>query len=63
MSVNRRDLIRHLERNGFFLRREGGKHSIYSNGTGKNIPVKRHSQFDRIVANEICKQAGIDPVF
>lgn len=63
MSVNRRDLIQHLERNGFFLRREGGSHSIYSNGRGKTIPVKRHSSFDRITANAICKQAGITPIF
>lgn len=26
-------------------------------------PVKRHRQFDRITANELCKQAGIDPRF
>jgi predicted RNA binding protein YcfA (HicA-like mRNA interferase family) len=63
MSVNRRDVIRHFEKNGFFLRREGSKHSIYSNGAGKNIPIKRHSVFDRITANELCKQAGIEPIF
>jgi predicted RNA binding protein YcfA (HicA-like mRNA interferase family) len=63
MSVSRRDLVRHFEKNGFSLRREGSKHSIYSNGTGENIPIKRHSTFDRITANALCKQAGIDPIF
>ena len=58
MSVKRRDLIRHLLENGFHLLREGGNHSIYTNGT-KVVPVKRHKQIDRITANEICKQAGI----
>ena len=29
----------------------------------KIIPVKRHKQLDRITANEICKQAGIQPKF
>jgi mRNA interferase HicA len=29
----------------------------------KTIPVKRHRQFDRITANEICKQAGLPPRF
>ncbi|MDY6989985.1 MAG: type II toxin-antitoxin system HicA family toxin [Thermodesulfobacteriota bacterium] len=62
MSVNRRDLIRYLEMNRFYMVREGGKHSIYTNGA-KVVPVKRHRQFDRIVANEICKQAGLDPKF
>lgn len=62
MSVKRRDLIRYLEMNHFYLLREGAKHSIYTNGT-KVIPVKRHRQLDRITANELCKQAGLKPVF
>jgi mRNA interferase HicA len=62
MSVKRRDLIRHLEEHGFSLLREGGGHSIYTNGL-KTIPVKRHKTLDRITANEICKQAGLAPKF
>ena len=62
MSVKRRDLIRYFEKNGSYLLREGGKHSIYTNDK-KVIPVKRHRQLDRITANELCKQAGLDPKF
>ena len=62
MSVKRRDLIQYLEQSGFRLLREGGNHSIYTNDA-KTIPVKRHSQLDRITANEICKQAGLPPKF
>ena len=62
MSVKRRDLVRYLEKNGFELLREGGNHSIYTNGI-KVIPVKRHTRLDRITANEICKQAGLRPKF
>jgi lambda repressor-like predicted transcriptional regulator len=62
MSVSRRNLIRHFEKNGFYLRREGNRHSIYSNGV-KNIPIKRHALIERIVANALCKQAGIASVF
>jgi len=62
MSVKRLDLIRYLKKNGFYLLREGGKHAIYTNDE-KVIPVKRHKQFDRITANELCKQAGLDPKF
>jgi predicted RNase H-like HicB family nuclease len=29
----------------------------------EQLPVKRHRQFDRITANEICKQAGLMPKF
>jgi mRNA interferase HicA len=62
MSVKRRDLINYFEINGFYLLREGGKHSIYSNDI-KTIPVKRHRIFDRITANQLCKQAGLSQKF
>ena len=62
MSVKRRDLIRYLEANGFSLLREGGNHSIYTNGEIA-VPVKRHKDLDRITANEICKQAQLKPKF
>jgi len=62
MSVKRRDLVRYLEQNGFSLLREGGKHSIYSNGV-KTVPVKRHRTLDRVTANEFCRQAGLQPRF
>jgi mRNA interferase HicA len=62
MSVKRRELIRYLEENAFYLLREGSNHSIYTNGH-KTIPVKRHTTFDRITANELCNQAGLLPRF
>jgi predicted RNA binding protein YcfA (HicA-like mRNA interferase family) len=62
MSVKRSDLIGYLEEHGFHLLREGGSHSIYTNGT-RTIPVKRHRTLDRITANELCKQAGLKPKF
>lgn len=62
MAVKRRDLIKYFEGNGFFLLREGKKHSIYTDQK-KTVPVKRHSTIDRITANELCKQAGLKPKF
>ncbi len=62
MSVKRRDLLKYLQDNDFYLLREGTNHSIYTNGE-KTIPVKRHRNFDRIIANELCKQAGLKPKF
>ena len=62
MSVKRKELIRYLEQNDFYLLREGANHSIYSNNH-KTIPVKRHRTLDRITANELCKQAGLKPKF
>jgi predicted RNA binding protein YcfA (HicA-like mRNA interferase family) len=62
MSVKRRDLVEYLAENGFRLLREGSNHSIYTDGQ-RTIPVKRHRQFDRITANELCKQARLTPKF
>ena len=62
MSVKRKDLARYLEQHGFALLREGANHAIYSNGT-VTIPVKRHTHLDRVTANKLCKQAGLDPIF
>ena len=62
MSVKRRDLIKYFEQNDFYLLLEGAKQSIYTNGI-RTIPVKRHRVFDRITANELCKQAGLTPKF
>ena len=45
MSVKRKDIVRLLEANGFRLIREGGNHSVYSDGE-KMVPVKRHNRFD-----------------
>jgi predicted RNA binding protein YcfA (HicA-like mRNA interferase family) len=62
VSIKRSELVRLLEESGFHLIREGGNHSIYSNGA-RTIPVKRHRVFDRITANELCKQAGLPKRF
>ena len=62
MSVKRRDLIKYFEENGFYLLREGGRHSIYTNDQ-RTIPIKRHRAIDRITANQSCKQVGLRPKF
>jgi mRNA interferase HicA len=62
LSVKRKDLVKYLEVNGFYLLRQGKRHSIYTNGI-KTLPIKRHPTFDRITANELCKQAGLTPKF
>ena len=61
MSVKRQD-FKYFEEKGFHLLREGKKHSIYTNDV-KTMPIKRHRTFDRITANELCKQAGLKPKY
>ena len=62
MSVKRRDIIRHFERQGFLFQREGSNHTIYSNGM-LHVPIGRHNTFTRFEANNLCKQAGIPQIF
>jgi mRNA interferase HicA len=62
MSVKRREVVRYFEEKGFHLLREGKKHSIYTNNE-RTVPIKRHRTIDRITANELCKQAGLEPKF
>ena len=62
MSVHRREVVRHLERNGYVLYREGANHSIYYRERVM-VPLKRHSNIDNVTANRICRQAGIDEIF
>ncbi|GAG58131.1 unnamed protein product [marine sediment metagenome] len=40
MSIKRWDLIKYFKENGFYLLREGKKHSIYTNNV-KIIPIKK----------------------
>ena len=63
MSIKRRDIIRHFEKNGFFLKREGSNHSIYSNNKGVIVALGRHNTFSRFEANDLCKEAGISAIF
>ena len=62
MSIKRAALVKYFSENGFYLLREGNKHSIYTDGN-KIIPIKRHRILDRITANELCKQAGLNPKY
>ena len=53
--MKRRDLIRHLEKNGCPLKREGVSHSIHWNpATGKREPVPRHREIPDLLVRKIC---------
>jgi mRNA interferase HicA len=58
--VKRVDLIRHLERHGCVLFREGGSHSVYINPrTRKSSRVPRHRESNEFLAHH---SAGPTPV-
>ncbi len=53
-------LIRHLERHGCRLRREGGKHSVYESPQSKKTStVPRHREINDFLVKNICKDLGI----
>jgi len=56
--VKRRDLVKALEANGWYLLRNGSNHDIYTNGT-KNETIPRHTEVNEILAQRILKRAGI----
>jgi mRNA interferase HicA len=59
--VKRRDLIRHLERHGCSLDREGANHSIYRNpDNGRCAAVPRHREIKETTARAICDQLAIE---
>lgn len=54
--MKRRDLESQLKSLGFRILREGGNHTIWTNGT-KNIPVPRHNEINELTAKSIIKSA------
>ena len=56
--MKRRDLINLLERNGWYFKRSGGNHDIYTNGTD-NEPISRQKEIKENVARAIIKRRGL----
>ena len=56
--MKRVDLIRTLEKNGWYLLRNGSNHDIYTNGI-KTEPIPRHKEIRERLALQILKRAGI----
>jgi mRNA interferase HicA len=61
--MKRRELIRHIERHGCVLAREGHSHSIYENtANGRRVPIPRHREIPDPFARVICRQPDVpDP--
>ncbi|MBE0416125.1 MAG: type II toxin-antitoxin system HicA family toxin [Dehalococcoidia bacterium] len=58
--MKRRELLRHLERNGCKLLREGTRHTVYYNPSNrKTSTVPRHAELVDVLARKICKDLDI----
>lgn len=45
-SINPRDIIRALEKDGFFLKRQKGSHRLYKHADGRLVTVSFHHLSD-----------------
>ncbi|RME93713.1 MAG: type II toxin-antitoxin system HicA family toxin [Verrucomicrobia bacterium] len=58
--MKRKDLLRHLRRNGCELLREGRRHSWWHHPAQKRrSAVPRHTEIDDYLARKICKDLGV----
>lgn len=56
--MKRNDLIRLFEKNGWWLKREGGNHSVYTNGV-KSEQIPRHNEIKEILAKALIKRNNL----
>ena len=56
--MKRKDLIKLLEDNGWYLIRNGANHDIYTNGQ-KAETIPRHREIDENLAKAIIKRQGL----
>jgi len=56
--MKRRDLIKLFEQNGWWFKRDGGNHDIYTNGKDCE-PISRQKEIKEVVAKRIIKRRGL----
>lgn len=57
--MKRRDLVKLLEQNGFALAREGGNHTVYTNGVDV-VPIPRHNEVNERLAKAIIRKYNLE---
>jgi len=61
--MKRGALIKHLRRNGCYLKREGGSHSLWQNPeTGHTEAIPRHVEIPNRLVRKICKALSIKEI-
>lgn len=54
--MKRGSLLKHIRRNGCYLKREGRSHSLWTNPqTGATEAVPRHTEISNQLAKKICR--------
>lgn len=56
--TKRKDLIKMLNKNGWYYKRSGSDHDVFTNG--KDIePIPRHKEINELLAKGIIKRRGL----
>lgn len=58
VNMHYRELVKLLEENGWYIKREGGNHTLYTDGV-KTVPVPRHREINERLARRIIKDLGL----
>lgn len=56
--MKRKDLIKLLEKNGWYLARNGSNHDIYTNGYATEA-IPRHNEIKELLAKAIIRRNGL----
>lgn len=56
--MKRKDLVKLLEKNGWYLKRNGGNHDLYTDGE-RTEPIPRHLEIKERLAKSIIKKLGL----
>ena len=56
--MKRRELIKLLEKNGWYIKRNGGNNDLYTNGK-QTEPIPRHPDINERLARSIIKKLGL----
>ena len=61
--MKRKALLKHLRRNGCYLKREGRAHSLWTNPlNGVTEAIPRHSEIADRLVRKICKRLNVPDV-
>lgn len=61
--MKRQTLVKHLRKNGCYLKREGGSHSLWMNPhTGHIEAVPRHVEIPNLLVRKICRSLSIPEI-
>ncbi|MFO8009564.1 MAG: type II toxin-antitoxin system HicA family toxin [Dehalococcoidia bacterium] len=61
--MKRTALLKHLRKNGCYLKREGGNHSLWSNpNTGEVEAITRHSEIPNKLVHKICRGLSVPEI-